>query len=171
MELIDKNSVLWKYMSEGQRGLMEEGEILVNDLDLHPDYRKVSDYSYLVFPFAKAYEGFIKQLLLDLDLITEAEYYSDDIRIGKILNPRFIKNKKSVYGKMCLNSGRDPVSDRLWNIWKRGRNQVFHYFPHNFRKLDYSEAIEIIKEIIDGMHEAVGRCSVEIKEEISTIKN
>lgn len=161
MELIDKNSILWNYLSEGQQGLIAEGELLANDLDLHPDFRKVSDYSYLVFPFAKAYEGFIKKLLLDLDLITEADYYGEEIRVGRILNPHFI-NQKSVYGKMCLNSGVDPVSEKLWKMWKKGRNEVFHYFPHNFRKLEYSEALEIIREMLDVMTEAVSRCNIQL---------
>jgi len=115
----------------------------------------ISDYCYLVFPFSKAYEGFLKKLFLDLKLMRPEDYYSDDIRIGKILNPHFVKEHGAVYHKLHIE-----VAEKLWTTWKSGRNLVFHYFPHNFRRLSYTEAKELIEQIVDAMTFAVSRCQI-----------
>jgi hypothetical protein len=39
-------------------------------------------------------------------------------------------------------------------------NQVFHYFPHNFRSLTLNEALEIVHEVIGAMENAVGKCGL-----------
>jgi len=148
MKLIERRSALWTYLSNDIRGLISDGELLVGQVqDIS---NKVSDYSFLVFPFSKAYEGFLKKMFLDLILIREDEYYGDDIRIGRILNPGFVHEHANVFKKLATSTAED-----LWKIWKRGRNQVFHYFPHNFRKLNYEEAVEIIEDLIVAMSRAV----------------
>lgn len=159
MQVVERSSVLWSYFPSEIKGLIEDGEKLLEDAKKYP--AKVSDYSYLVFPFSKAYEGFLKKFLLDLKLIKDDEYYGDDIRIGKILNPYYIKEHQNVFNKVCEKSDDGKqVAHRLWKIWKRGRNQVFHYFPHNFRKLDYKESLDIVKELIGSMDEAVNKCDL-----------
>jgi hypothetical protein len=160
MKLIDENSPLWNYLSEDVRGLLVDGEVLVNDVADKPE--KISDYSYLVFPFSKAYEGFLKKLFLDLGLIKEDEYYGDRIRIGRILNPHYLHDHGNIFKKLCRSSKKgEEFATRLWKLWKNGRNMVFHYFPHNFRKLSYDEALEIIRGVIAAMHEAVEVCYLE----------
>jgi len=72
MEIINKNSTLWSYLGENIQGLVKDGEKL---LDLaNPEGAPVSDYSYLVFPFSKAYEGFLKKLFLDTGVISEKDF-------------------------------------------------------------------------------------------------
>ncbi|MFZ5424229.1 MAG: hypothetical protein ACOZAO_00340 [Patescibacteria group bacterium] len=160
MEVVDKKSHLWQYLAEDQRELILDGEQLLTDV-VH--FKSVSDYSFLVFPFSKAYEGFLKQLFLDLDLIKEDEYYGDSIRIGRILNPMFMKEHTSIYQKLCLHDkGGADVTDKLWQVWKKGRNQVFHYFPHNYRKLSFDEALGIIKEEIEVMTVAAAKCDISL---------
>jgi len=161
MQVIARNSVLWEYLSSEQRGLVEDGELLVEQAHKMP--HGVSDYSYLVFPFSKAYEGFLKKLFLDMQLMRPEDYYGDDIRIGKILNPHFVKEHGSVYNKVCrgaVKNGENLVAEKLWNTWKKGRNLVFHYFPHNFRRLSYTEAKEIIEDVIDSMNFAMEKCTL-----------
>ena len=70
--LIDKNSKLWNYLDEHIKGLLEDGEALLDDVKTHE--KNISDYSYLVFPFSKAYEGFLKKLFLDLKLIDKGQF-------------------------------------------------------------------------------------------------
>ncbi len=161
MEVIKRDSLLWGYLSEEVQGLIEDGEIILNFVHQYHEEAEISDYSFLVFPFAKAYEGFLKKFFADLNLITKDEYYSDDIRIGRILNPNYINEKNNVFEKVCgkSKSGKD-VSRKLWHVWKRGRNLVFHYFPHNYRRLGYEEALDIINEIVDVMHVSVSTCRV-----------
>ncbi len=163
MQVVAKNSVLWEYLSSEQKGLVEDGEFLMEQAHKMP--HGVSDYSYLVFPFSKAYEGFLKKLFLDMKLMRPEDYYGEDIRIGKILNPHFTKEHDSVYNRVCkgaIENGENKVAERLWGTWKKGRNLVFHYFPHNFRRLSYEEAKEIIEEIIGSMTFALEKCDLPI---------
>src|SRR3990167_296055 len=64
---------------------------------------KFHDYAFIVFPAAKAYEGFLKKIFLDLGLIDEGDYFGKHFRIGKALNPNLEKkyrNNSWVYGKL-----------------------------------------------------------------------
>ncbi len=172
MTSFDKK-LLFKYLQEEIKGLVQDGLILLSHAKEHEG--EISDFSYLVFPFSKAYEGFLKKFFLDLGLIREDEYYSDEIRIGRILNPGYLEEHKSVYKFLSQHEkGGEVFTRKLWEIWRKGRNQVFHYFPHNFRKLSYEEAKQIIDEILDIMSECVSRCYIgsnnrHLKNAVSTI--
>lgn len=153
--MITEGSLLWQYLSTQQRELSRDGEFLVNDSKIHTD-EPPTDFSYLVFPFAKMYEGFLKQLFLDLAIITRSEYLSDRFRIGRSLSPNLAKRlgRRSAYGEMTRRYGKD-LATRLWHTWKEARNLVFHYFPHNLRSLTRDQAVELITLIIGSMDEAV----------------
>ncbi len=153
MELVDRNSSLWSFTSDNVKELLADGEILLEGAKNH--VHEISDYSYVVFPFSKAYEGFLKKLFLDLKLIKEDEYYGDEIRIGRILNPHFIHEHQNVFKKM-RTSGEAVTTliGKMWEAWQKGRNRVFHYFPHNFRRLSIEEATEIIDDLTGVMAEA-----------------
>jgi hypothetical protein len=158
--LVNRKSPLWNYISDHVKGLLVDGEYLVEHASENP--KNISDYSYLVFPFSKAYEGFLKKLFLDLDMIKEDAYYGDEIRIGRILNPHFIHEHENVFKKLVADDkNENDFVERMWKIWQNGRNKVFHYFPHNFRKLSLKEAKELIEEILDVMNTAVENCYVD----------
>lgn len=145
---------LKSYLSAQQLALLSDGEFLVADCDSHPEL-KPSDYSYLVFPFAKMYEGFLKQLFLDLEIIGKREYNSDHFRIGKTLSPNLVhKLHNSAFRQVSERYGHE-LALQLWQTWKEGRNLVFHYFPHNLRSLNREEAIRLINQIIETMESAV----------------
>ena len=162
MQIIARDSPLWIYITPEVRDLIEDGEVVLNFVYENKERSKVriSDYSFMVFPFAKAFEGFLKRFFWDAGLITEGEYFSDEIRIGRLLNPGYEDNS-SVYRKIC---GGKEIPDKLWKAWKRGRNLVFHYFPHNFRRLGYNEALDVVNEIIKAMDAVVFHCSVKVKD-------
>jgi len=161
MQVANRESTLWQYLPEEIKGLIEDGETVLAFVQKYKDREEISDFSFLVFPFSKAYEGFLKRFLLDTHLIKEEDYYSDDIRIGRILNPGYVREKENVFNRLCDHSQTgEGVPKRLWQVWKRGRNLVFHYFPHNYRKLDYQEALDIINSIVDVMSSAVTHCRV-----------
>lgn len=151
--LIERNSKLWGYLGENLQGLVSDGEILLDDVANHNN--EISDYSYLVFPFSKAYEGFLKKLFLDLKLIDKNEFYGDEVRIGRILNPSFKNEDRNVYSRIPRHIPDRDLSDYLWTVWKNGRNLVFHYYPHNFRKLSFRDAQLLIGDVVDAMSEAV----------------
>ncbi|MBI2029900.1 hypothetical protein HYT02_05780 [Candidatus Gottesmanbacteria bacterium] len=157
--MINKNSALWSYLSEGQKGLIETGEFLLADAKDHQ--KPISDFSYIVFPIAKAYEGFLKQLFLDMGFISKEQYESDRFRVGRELNPNFAKERPdiSVYLKIVKYCNGQELADNLWNAWKRGRNLLFHYFPHNQLKVTLESAEEAINLIISAMEQSFASCN------------
>lgn len=152
---INKNSLLWDYVSDPLKDLLNQGRYLINDVLKEGKY-DFTDYSFVVFPFAKAYEGFLKQIFLDVKFISHLDYISDHFRLGKVMSPNLVRKlgDRSVYQKICDQAGCE-LADRIWNTWKLGRNQVFHYFPHNLRSLSFKEAEEISVEILNTMEKTV----------------
>lgn len=155
MGMIEESSKLWRYLAPEMRALLRDGEFLVEDSLRHSD-SPPTDFSYLVFPFAKLYEGFLKKVLLDTHIIADRDYHSDHFRIGKILSPNLVGElrEKSAYKQISDRYGV-ALAARLWHTWKEGRNLVFHYFPHNFRSLTRPQAIEIINTLLNSMKESV----------------
>jgi hypothetical protein len=151
--MITLGSPLDRYLSPQQRVLAGDGEFLIED-SAHHQNEEPTDYSYIVFPFAKMFEGFLKQLFLDLGFIEDGMYYSDRFRIGKALSPNFSNYAGSVYGQVEKKFGKS-LATRLWHMWKEGRNLVFHYFPHNYRALTRSQAIDLVGQLVQTMEEAV----------------
>ena len=157
---IDQYGDFWKYLSQGQKDLILEGEYMINDVIRNNSYT-FRDYSFLIFPYAKAYEGFLKQLFKDVKFINHLHYISDHLRLGKLLSPNLIERlgDRSLYVKIEDKSSKE-LADRIWNTWKIGRNQIFHYFPHNIRAVTYDEAEEIISQIIGAMEESYQKLHV-----------
>jgi hypothetical protein len=153
--MIAEGSKLWNYLSADQRVLAGDGAFLLAELAVHHD-SEPTDYSYLVFPFAKLYEGFLKQLFLDTGIISQNEYESEHYRIGKALSPHLMGRlrRKSAYGQIQTRYGKG-LATRLWHTWKNGRNMVFHYFPRNYRALTSEQAQCAIQGIVDAMNEAI----------------
>lgn len=146
---IEKYEV-WSYLSTTQKDLILEGHYLAQFVQKG----RFKDYSFLVFPYAKAYEGYLKQLFLDIDFISHLDYISDHFRLGKYLTPHLIGKlgDRSLYSKIRKNSTED-LAKKIWDIWSKGRNKVFHYYPHNLRRLDYQEALETNNEFMQVMVE------------------
>lgn len=148
----------WDYLSLHQRDLVREGSYIYQEIFSDGKYN-FQDYSFVVFPFAKAFEGFIKQLLLDIGAISYEQYNSDHIRIGKLLSPELsrINPRESVYQIVADYFGVENA-DMIWETWKYCRNQVFHYYPHNSKYLTLNEAkerIHLILSTIKACHKAL----------------
>ena len=149
-----KYSGLFRYLSSEQKGLIEDSYKLLR----LAKRKKIAftDYSFLVFPAAKSYEGFLKKLFLGLGIITEDQYKSDHFRIGKALNP-FIEphlKTESFYNQICSHFGVE-VTNQLWDSWKKGRDLIFHYFPHRKTCLDISGAEQLLDQLLEVMDKAV----------------
>ena len=150
----DRYRLFWEYLSQPQKDLISEGEYLSNDIIKDASYH-FKDYSFLVFPYAKAYEGFLKELFKDIKFISHLDYISDHLRLGKLMSPNLEGRlrDRSLFKKIREGSSVE-LAERIWQTWKVGRNQVFHYFPHNLKALSFDEAQDLIKEIISTMEEA-----------------
>jgi hypothetical protein len=153
--MIEETSPLWQYLSADMRALVRDGEFLIEDSARHRD-KPPTDFSYLVFPFAKLYEGFLKKLFLDAKIISDRDYQSDHFRIGKALSPNMVRRlgDRSAYRQISDRYGVE-LAARLWHTWKEGRNMVFHYFPHNYRSLMRPAALELVNQLVGSMREAV----------------
>ncbi|MFZ6034548.1 MAG: hypothetical protein ACOYUB_00125 [Patescibacteria group bacterium] len=152
-KLVLRTSDFWIYLSQNQKDLIREGQYLMEDIIKDNAYQ-FKDYSFLVFPFAKAYEGFLKQVFRDVKFISHLDYISDHLRLGKLMSPNLLPKlgNRSLYFKIEQKAGTG-LAEKIWDVWKKGRNQIFHYFPHNVKAITFGEATSIIDEIIKTMEE------------------
>lgn len=114
------------------------------------------DYSFIVFPMAKAYEGFLKQYLLDLDLITNDTFQSKRFRIGRAMNPDVRPSQRDdlwLYDDLAEACG-PQLARELWNTWLTCRNRVFHYFPDRESGLSLDQAGQYLRMQFDAMEKA-----------------
>jgi hypothetical protein len=90
------------------------------------------DCSFIIFPMAKAYEGFLKLYLLEMGLISQKTFEGRRFRIGRALNPDIRESQRDefwLYDNVAGLCGHD-VARMMWDTWLECRNQVFHYFPN-----------------------------------------
>lgn len=155
--MIDHGSPLWAFLSSKERILADDGAFLIQDSTNHPD-EEPTDYSYLVFPFAKLYEGFLKDVFYELSIIDRRDYISSHFRIGKVLSPNLIRRlgKHSAY-LTIRNRFSDELALEVWRTWKEGRNLVFHYFPDSVSFLSRDRALTVITTLIQTMEHLISQ--------------
>ena len=152
--------IWWSYLQEDIQELLKESIMLSEKVSSWD--QKFHDYSFVVFPAAKAYEGFLKKLFLDLGFITTDEYYGKRFRIGKALNPSLEKELRggSVYDKIVEFCGGSTLGDKLWETWKSCRNSTFHWFPEEKTAISLPEAKEKLELILVTMDAAFRECKI-----------
>ena len=156
--------VWWSFLEEDLQGLLKEAETLA--VNVAKWDKKFHDYSFIVFPAAKAYEGFLKKVFLDRRFISEDEFYGKRFRVGKALNPsldRRFREKESVYDRIVEFCGGKEMADLMWDTWKNCRNLIFHWFPKEKNAISYSEAIERLNKIFNTMDETFSVCKIHYK--------
>lgn len=115
----------------------------------------IHDYSFLVAPAAKAYEGYLKDFFLKIGLIDQWQYKSDRFRVGKALNPSLRYKQFSIFQKLAdIHDTGEELAEILWDGWKYGRNEIFHYFPKNIKKLSLVDAENRIALILNAIIES-----------------
>ena len=158
----------WNYLSEDIRKLLLTSEFIYKTVQswggqLPGEKERFHDYSFVVFPSAKAYEGFLKKMFLDMGFISEEDYYGKHFRIGKSLNPSLPKELRheSVYNKIVTDCNDGKVlADHLWEAWKMCRNLLFHWFPNEKNAITLAEARKRISMIIDAIDGAFKGCKI-----------
>lgn len=143
---------LKNFLGPELNSLYSDGEKLLSS-----DLSGLSDYSFVVFPFAKVYEGFLKKLFFKIGAINQQQYESDHWRVGKALNPNLEKDLRheSVYDRL-----NPQTAEILWQAWKNGRNQIFHFWPGRSKPLTLEVAKEVIREIGQAMEKALEECEI-----------
>lgn len=140
------------YLSGHQEELINDVEIILKRLQISDP---ISDFSFLVSPIAKAYEGFLKDFFLKIGIISDDEYESDRFRVGKTLNPSLRYKRFSVYQKLSdYHEKGEELAETLWDAWKFGRNEIFHYFPNNYKSLSQNEAEDRIGLLLRAIIQA-----------------
>lgn len=153
----------WEYLEKDLQGLLREATLLIEKVGLWDE--KFHDYSFIVFPAAKAYEGFLKRLFLERGFISEEDYYGKRFRVGKALNPSLEKRlraKESVYDKIVQFCGGKDLADKMWNTWKVCRNLLFHWFPKEKNTINFDQSKEKVALIIETIDAAFDGCKIEL---------
>jgi len=140
------------FLSEHQTELIEDTQLVLKKLQITDD---ISDYSFIVASVAKAYEGFVKDFFLKIKVISIEEYEGERFRVGKTLNPSLRYKRFSVFQKLAnYHDKGEELAETLWDAWKFGRNEIFHYFPHNYKSLSRQEAEERIELLLNAIIKA-----------------
>src|SRR4030042_6583927 len=153
----------WGYLEKDLQGLLKESILLKEIFGTQEKTKfEFNDYSFLVFPAAKAYEGFLKKLFLDLGFITEEDYYGKHFRIGKALNPSLPKElrREGVYDKIVQYCQGEGLAEKLWEAWRLSRNLTFHWFPNEKNAITLAEAGERVEMIIDAIDQSFKECKI-----------
>jgi len=157
-----ESKIWWTYIEGDLRELLKESVVLLNRVQTWDE--KFHDYSFIVFPAAKAYEGFLKKLFLDLGFISQEDYFGRRFRIGKALNPaldRVRYKDESVYDKVKDFCQGEYLSKNLWETWRSCRNMLFHWFPNERNAIDYPEAKQRVEMVINTIDLAYKDCRIE----------
>lgn len=116
----------------------------------------LDDYSYIIFPMAKAYEGFLKLYFYELHLIDKRTYEGRRFRIGRALNPDIRKSQRDeywLYDDIAQQCGHE-LARMLWDTWIECRNQVFHYFPNKNKTILFQDVAKYLLMISESITKA-----------------
>ena len=152
----------WEYIGHDLQELMLQGFDLFRVSNVLDTYH---DYSFIVFPMSKAYEGFLKKIFLDMQFIDAAEYEGTRFRIGKALNPSLdpkARDEQWVYGKLSKYCGGVALPNQLWDAWRECRNLVFHWFPKDSRDITREEAGEKLHQVVAAIDAVFRECKISL---------
>jgi len=152
----------WSFLEADQKSsLLQSYTLLSEEKHQRPD--RFTDYSYIVFPAAKSYEGILKKIFLTLGLITRENYYSDRFRIGKSLNPalRHDPSADNLFDRLASLCQNSSLPQRLWDTWKQSRNLLFHYFPHQENFISLFQAEKRLNLIISALDLVFSTCQLD----------
>lgn len=157
------NEDWWKYLDGPLQELVRESLDLLEwqkERLVGGELLPYHDYSFAVFPAAKAYEGFLKKILLDMKLISERQFYSEHFRIGRAMSPDLPVRYRHgwVFGKLAQFCQGENLPLKMWETWKRARNRLFHYFPDKNEWITLDQAKLLVGEIMATMKEALQGC-------------
>ena len=117
------NSAQFQELAQAQQELLQTTQTLLQVTENQP----IVDYAFLVFPVSKAYEGFLKDFLLEFGLISPEVYRSRRFRLGRALNPQ---------------------------TWLECRNHVFHYFPGKEEIMNREQAMACVNMTVETIASA-----------------
>lgn len=148
---------LFTFFSPEERQLCRDSLNLVEWLSVPSRRPEVHDYAFVVFPLAKAYEGFLRDYFFQAGLISDRDYEGKYFRIGRSFNPDLpnrLRDHEWIYDDVAQLCSEDMARD-MWKAWIEGRNHLFHYYPHSRYDLTYEEAVDRVWMLIEVMEQAM----------------
>lgn len=137
-----------KIVSPEQKLLLTDANVILETTEGD----QINDYSFMVAPVAKAYEGYLKDFFLKIGLIDQKTHQGDRFRVGKTLNPSLRYKNFSIFQRLTeLDDSGQELAETLWDAWKYGRNLIFHYFPNQVDFLDKTEATNRIDQVLSAI--------------------
>jgi len=159
--MVFENKIWFNKLNFTQQSLIKQSFYLLDWVKKHKE--KFYDYSFIVMPAAKAYEGFLKQLFFDLKLISQRQLEGDFFRVGKALNPELehIKRlrRQYLYDEISQKCG-EKTAELLWQTWKKCRNRLFHYFAKEQQIFTLEESEERLEQIVKAIEIAFKKCGI-----------
>jgi len=141
-----------RYTDREQDYLLDDVVIIFHKLNVND---QIIDYSFLVSPIVKSYEGFLKDFFLHIGLIDDIQHQGDRFRVGKTLNPSLRYKRFSIFQRLAELDGKgEELAEILWDAWKKARNETLHFFAGNNKKLTLTEAVEKIHQVLTAIIKA-----------------
>ncbi len=95
-----------------------------------PSVPTVHDYSFIVVPMSKAYEGFLKKILMRYGVVEELKFAEKpDESINKYFNPKDGTSEK-IYIHLRDARRDKAVPHEIFATYQEYRNQLVHYDTH-----------------------------------------
>jgi len=148
----------YEYLDESMKDLVDMAYYIYDREAMRSE--ELHDYSFVVFPMAKAFEGYLKKYLHDIGLISTKEMMSKHLRIGSSLNPDLPKifrregwlvDDLTRFCQRSTEAAHHKLADLLWNTWVKCRNRLFHYYPEHIEFISLSEAWNRLNMVKDAM--------------------
>lgn len=152
---------LFEFLLPEQRDNIQDSLTLLDHF-AHPhshsqeNLLELEDYAFVVFPTARAYEGFLKLFFRHLGVLQEEHYQSRNFRVGRSFNPDIkmhLRDNVWIYDDVARATS-DEIARRLWQMWLSGRNHLFHFFPDERYQVNYGEAKDLVEGLIQVMEDA-----------------
>ncbi|OGV97300.1 hypothetical protein A2W24_06350 [Microgenomates group bacterium RBG_16_45_19] len=144
-------------LTAGQLMLLKQAMALLAREEQAKPRQPLSDYGFVIFSAAKAYEGFLKSFFYQLGLISRQQYGDEHWRIGRALNPDLpyrLRDETWLYDDVATTCG-EKTARLWWETWRTSRNQVFHYFPDHDQWVTLGEARRAIEMIMQAIQTAL----------------
>lgn len=145
----------FQYLDQSQQKLVTlSGELLEREKKDSSDF---FEYSFIIFPLSKAFEGFLKQYFYDLALIDTPTFEGRRFRVGRALNPDIRRSQRDefwLYDDVEHLCGEETARE-LWETWLECRNRVFHFFPSGEKAITLARAEQLLHKLAAAMAAAV----------------
>lgn len=147
---------LSRFLTNEMLADLQDSLVLLRDFAQggHPT---MNDYAFIIFPAARAYEGFLKIFFEKLGVLN-AEHTRDRLfRIGRSFNPDLFSDRRGdhwIYDDVSKIVG-EGVARSMWQTWLDARNHLFHYAPDDKYEISYKEADQLFSRVLETMEEAL----------------